>query len=144
MSTYGYVRVSTDGQTLDAQQATLKAAGAEKVFSEKQSGAKTSTPSTRRRKPTSAARPMMLDPDPHPLRRWRLFRRWLPFGAALAVPPARTARRFASKSRRATKLFKFSCQRGPIRAPDRRGKADVVELASSIIKSESTCRPLLA
>jgi hypothetical protein len=32
----------------DAQQATLKAAGAEKVFSEKQSGAKTSTPSTRR------------------------------------------------------------------------------------------------
>jgi hypothetical protein len=48
MSTYGYARVSTDGQTLDAQQATLKAAGAEKVFSEKQSGAKTSTPSTRR------------------------------------------------------------------------------------------------
>ena len=35
----GYARVSTDGQTLDAQQAALKANGAEKVFAEKVSGA---------------------------------------------------------------------------------------------------------
>jgi DNA invertase Pin-like site-specific DNA recombinase len=34
----GYARVSTDGQTLDAQQSTLKGAGAEKVFAEKVSG----------------------------------------------------------------------------------------------------------
>lgn len=37
----GYARVSTDGQTLDAQQLALQSAGAERVFSEKQSGAKT-------------------------------------------------------------------------------------------------------
>ena len=41
MATIGFARVSTDGQTLDAQQASLKAAGAERVFGEKVSGAKT-------------------------------------------------------------------------------------------------------
>jgi DNA invertase Pin-like site-specific DNA recombinase len=37
----GYARVSTDGQTLDAQHAALREAGATSVFSEKVSGAKT-------------------------------------------------------------------------------------------------------
>jgi DNA invertase Pin-like site-specific DNA recombinase len=41
MPIYGYARVSTDGQTLDAQRAALSAAGAEKVFQETASGAKT-------------------------------------------------------------------------------------------------------
>jgi DNA invertase Pin-like site-specific DNA recombinase len=34
----GYARVSTDGQTLDAQHTSLKAAGADKVLAEKISG----------------------------------------------------------------------------------------------------------
>ena len=37
----GYARVSTDGQTLDVQQAGLKEAGATRLFAENQSGAKT-------------------------------------------------------------------------------------------------------
>jgi DNA invertase Pin-like site-specific DNA recombinase len=37
----GYARVSTDGQTLVAQQSALQSAGAKRVFAEKQSGAKT-------------------------------------------------------------------------------------------------------
>ena len=40
----GYARVSTDGQTLDAQQSALAAAGVERVFAEKISGAITERP----------------------------------------------------------------------------------------------------
>ena len=34
----GYARVSTDGQSLDAQQADLRSAGCTRIFAEKQSG----------------------------------------------------------------------------------------------------------
>jgi DNA invertase Pin-like site-specific DNA recombinase len=41
MAIYGYARVSSESQTLAAQDAQLRAAGAAKVFAEKASGAKT-------------------------------------------------------------------------------------------------------
>jgi DNA invertase Pin-like site-specific DNA recombinase len=39
MAVYGYARVSTEGQTLAAQESALHQAGAAKVFKEKVSGA---------------------------------------------------------------------------------------------------------
>jgi hypothetical protein len=44
----GYCRVSTEGQTLDAQIGELKAAGATKLFAEKQSGARSDRPHLRK------------------------------------------------------------------------------------------------
>jgi DNA invertase Pin-like site-specific DNA recombinase len=45
---YGYARVSTDGQSVDAQVKQLRAAGAEKVFREKASGARADRAQLRR------------------------------------------------------------------------------------------------
>jgi len=45
---YGYARVSTDGQSLDAQVKQLRAAGAEKVLRKTASGAKTDRVQLRR------------------------------------------------------------------------------------------------
>jgi DNA invertase Pin-like site-specific DNA recombinase len=45
---YGYARVSTDGQSLDAQVKQLRAAGAEKVFRETASGARADRAQLRR------------------------------------------------------------------------------------------------
>jgi DNA invertase Pin-like site-specific DNA recombinase len=41
MTTYGYARVSTDGQTLASQEAELTSAGCAKIYAEKVSGART-------------------------------------------------------------------------------------------------------
>jgi DNA invertase Pin-like site-specific DNA recombinase len=48
MAIFGYARVSTDGQSLDAQVKQLRAAKAEKVFKETASGGKTDRAQLRR------------------------------------------------------------------------------------------------
>lgn len=45
---FGYARVSTDGQSVDAQVKALRASGAEKIFRETASGAKTDRAQLRR------------------------------------------------------------------------------------------------
>ena len=45
---YGYARVSTDGQSVDAQVKQLRAAGAEEIFKETASGSKTDRARLRR------------------------------------------------------------------------------------------------
>jgi DNA invertase Pin-like site-specific DNA recombinase len=45
---YGYARVSTDGQSVDAQVKQLRQAGAAKVFRETASGARADRPQLRR------------------------------------------------------------------------------------------------
>jgi DNA invertase Pin-like site-specific DNA recombinase len=45
---YGYARISTDGQSLDAQRAELAAAGCAKVFAETASGTRADRPRLRR------------------------------------------------------------------------------------------------
>jgi DNA invertase Pin-like site-specific DNA recombinase len=44
MTTYGYARVSSDGQSLEAQEEALRGAGADRIFAEKQSGTKLTVP----------------------------------------------------------------------------------------------------
>ena len=48
MTTFGYARVSTDGQSVEAQVAELRAAGAARVFREKVSGTLTDRAQLRR------------------------------------------------------------------------------------------------
>ena len=48
MEVIGYCRVSTDGQTLDAQVVEQKATGATRIFSEKQSRARSDRPQLRK------------------------------------------------------------------------------------------------
>jgi predicted site-specific integrase-resolvase len=62
---YGYARVSTDGQSVDAQVRQLRAAGAGTVFREVASGAKTDRAQLRRvlaERPNSA--PATCSPSP--------------------------------------------------------------------------------
>ena len=58
MAIIGYARVSTDGQSLDSQNAALKAAGAARIYRETASGAK-----ARRFNGENALRAHFLDQD---------------------------------------------------------------------------------
>jgi DNA invertase Pin-like site-specific DNA recombinase len=57
---FGYSRVSTDAQTLDQQNANLKAAGVVRLFSEKMSGARSDRPQLQRLLKTLASGDMVI------------------------------------------------------------------------------------
>src|SRR5205085_1154969 len=60
MPTYGYARVSTDGQSLGAQHAQLHAAGCVKVYAEKISGARSNRPELAKARGVKFGRPAPL------------------------------------------------------------------------------------
>ncbi len=65
---YGYARVSTDAQDLAAQLADLTAAGCERVFREKVSGATADRPQLKKLMATIGAGDVLIIPavDPRP------------------------------------------------------------------------------
>jgi hypothetical protein len=60
----------------------------------------------------------------------------LPFAAAPGAPAARAAGRFSSEAGRLAKRLQPAGQRAPFGVRDRRGEADVIELAIGVVETE--------